>query len=564
MNRTEIATVLETLPLDLERIAAADVKASVVVLLNLVETLAAENEKLREEQQKLKDEINRLKGEQGKPEIKGKTRKRDDLSSEQERKEAAGGEQGKGGRGERQRESKREQIKIDRVQVCPVNGAELPEDAIFKGYESVIVQDLKITTDNVEYRRAVYYSPSQKKTYRGALPPEVKGEFGAGIRALIPTMKPVCNLSEPKIVEFLQNFGVRISAGYISGLLSDPQAVFHREKDELYRTGLECGDYQQIDDTSARVNGENHYTQVVCNPLYTAYFTTEHKDRLSVLDVLRNFAPRRFLFNSETMALLEQFRLSQKLIGRVDSLEKDQPLTEAQITKLLDELQPGPQQRSRLLEAAAIAAYHQETELPVVKLLLCDDAPQFKLLTEELALCWVHDGRHYKKLNPIVPAHRQQWESFRQDYWAFYGQLLQFKQTPTSAEAARLSAEFDRLFSTQTGYAELDERIAKTLAKKAALLVVLRHPQLPLHNNDAELGARAQARVRDVSLHTKSKAGTQAKDTFMTIVQTAKKLGVSAYDYIYDRVSGKFELPSLAQLIREKRKAELHTCPDPP
>lgn len=563
MNRTEIATVFETLPLDIERIETADVKASVVVLLNLVETLAAENEKLKEEQQKLKDEINRLKGEQGKPEMKGKTQKRDDLSSEQERKEASGA-QGKGGRGEQQRESKREQINIDRVQVCPVHRDGLPEDAIFKGYESVLVQDLKITSDKVEYRRAVYYSLSQQQTYRGPLPPGVKGEFGAGMRALIPTMEHVCNLSEPKILAFLRNFNVRISAGYISGLLTDPPAVFHREKDELYRAALECGDYQQIDDTRARVNGENHSTQVVCNPLYTAYFTTEHKDRLSVLDVLRNFAPRRFVFNSETLELLEQFGVSQKLIARVESLAKDQPFTEAQITPRLDELPPGPRQRRRLLEAAAIAAYHQETELPVVKRLRCDDAAQFKRLTEQLALCWVPDGRHDKKLNPIVPAHRQRWERFRQDYWAFYGQLLEFKQTPTSAEAARLSEAFDRLFSTRTDYAELDDRIAKTRAKKEALLAVLRHPELPLHNNDAELGARAQARVRDVSLHTKSKAGTQAKDTFMTLVQTAKKLGVSAYDYIYDRVSGKFELPSLAQLIRQKSNAELHTCPDSP
>ena len=38
----------------------------------------------------------------------------------------------------------------------------------------------------------------------------------------------------------------------------------------------------------------------------------------------------------------------------------------------------------------------------------------------------------------------------------------------------------------------------------------------------------------------------------MTIVQTAKKLGVSVYDYIFDRVRNKFEMLSLAQLIREK------------
>jgi hypothetical protein len=77
-------------------------------------------------------------------------------------------------------------------------------------------------------------------------------------------------------------------------------------------------------------------------------------------------------------------------------------------------------------------------------------------------------------------------------------------------------------------------------------------PQLPLHNNAAELGARVQARVRDVSFQTRSEKGTKIKDTFMTINQTAKKLAVSFYDYVYDRVSGRFELPSLADLITQK------------
>jgi len=55
-----------------------------------------------------------------------------------------------------------------------------------------------------------------------------------------------------------------------------------------------------------------------------------------------------------------------------------------------------------------------------------------------------------------------------------------------------------------------------------------------------------------VSLQTITEEGTKANDTFMTIVQTSKKLGVSAYQYICDRVGGTFEMPSLAQLIREK------------
>jgi len=116
----------------------------------------------------------------------------------------------------------------------------------------------------------------------------------------------------------------------------------------------------------------------------------------------------------------------------------------------------------------------------------------------------------------------------------------------------KLSKEFDLLFGTQTGYDDLDLRIAKTKNKKEGLLAVLRYPELPLHNNDAKLGVRTQVRVIDVSLQTKSKSGPRAKDTFLTIVQTAKKLGINIYKYIYDRVSGQFELPSLAQVIREK------------
>ena len=77
-------------------------------------------------------------------------------------------------------------------------------------------------------------------------------------------------------------------------------------------------------------------------------------------------------------------------------------------------------------------------------------------------------------------------------------------------------------------------------------------PQLPLHNNEAELGPRLQARVRDVSFQTRIEKGTKIKDTFLTINQTAKKLGVSFYDYVYDRVTGQCKLLSLAELITQQ------------
>jgi len=50
------------------------------------------------------------------------------------------------------------------------------------------------------------------------------------------------------------------------------------------------------------------------------------------------------------------------------------------------------------------------------------------------------------------------------------------------------------LFSTKTWYDQLDERIIKTKKKKESLLMVLTIPEIPLHNNAAELAARAKVR----------------------------------------------------------------------
>ena len=64
------------------------------------------------------------------------------------------------------------------------------------------------------------------------------------------------------------------------------------------------------------------------------------------------------------------------------------------------------------------------------------------------------------------------------------------------------------------------------------------------------LGARVSARRRDVSLQSKSRPGTNPMDTYTTINQTCRKHSVSFYDYIRDRFSRKFAMPSLANLIR--------------
>ena len=358
-------------------------------------------------------------------------------------------------------------------------------------------------------------------------------------------------MSEPQVAELLRSVGVQISDGHISNLLIKDQGAFHAEKDALYRAGLASSPWQHLDDTSTRVHGQNGYCHIICNPLYTAYFTTEAKDRLTVLDVLTNRRPRRFLVNAEALGFLEACGLSTVRRQQLAQLPGDTILDDVAIHALLEAHLPGlgPQQRKWILDATAVAAYHAELECPVVRLLVCDDAPQLTLVTDELALCWVHAGRHDKTLVPYVPQHRVLLEDFVQRFWLYYAQLLAYRAHPTPAEAVRLTREFETLFATVTGYAALDERIAKTRTKQGGLLLVLAHPEIPLHNNPAELGARARVRKRDVSFGPRTREGATAWDTFMTLAETATKLGVSFYHYMHDRVSGAYQMPSLADLI---------------
>ena len=213
------------------------------------------------------------------------------------------------------------------------------------------------------------------------------------------------------------------------------------------------------------------------------------------------------------------------------------------------------QQQSRVFEAAALSAYHSQTTTPIVPLLLSDDAPQFRSLTAAHSPCWVHEGRHYKKLMPVVDYHRQLRDDFLKQFWEFYHKLQAYRCQPLQAQAAVLDQDFDTLFSTVTGYNDLDKRIAKTKAKKDRLLTVLKYPEIPLHNNPAELGARRRVRKRDISFGPRTQDGLAAWDTFMTLVATAKKLGVSFYAYVFDRVAEIHALPSLAEIIQQQTPA---------
>ena len=219
----------------------------------------------------------------------------------------------------------------------------------------------------------------------------------------------------------------------------------------------------------------------------------------------------------------------------------------------------GMQTRKWILDAAAVAAYHAQTQWPVARLLVCDGAPQFTWITEELGLCWVHEGRHYKKLFPYVAQHQKLLEDFLGvTSGTSTGSCWPTGSSQPLGRGSGWRGDLTPLrFATKTGYWALDERIGLTRAKKTSLLMVLVHPEIPLHNNSAELDARQRVRKRKISFGPRVAEGTRAWDTFMSLAGTTRKLGVNFYRYINDRISGNSranQIPQLSSIIEERAK----------
>ena len=549
MTASEVEAVLSRIEQQLAGVGALDpvVEQAVEELLNVIERLASGQQALAQEVQRLKEQLQQKK--KGKTTGKGASPKPPtDHSSEKHRRKRLA----KKPASARDRRSFKD-LTIDETIECPVDPATLPPDAVRVEDESVVVQDIEIKPRNIRFARHVHYSPKQNKFFRGALPSGYdRGDFGANLRALILSLKYCGNMSEPKIREFLENFDVQISAGSVSNILTKTADSFAEEFDAIAQAGLASTPYQQTDDTSARVDGQFWHTHILCNPFYAAYFTRPHKDRLTVLEILQNTSDLRFQFGQETLELLRtEFNLPKKWQRTIEAIGETS-LDKTSLATLLDDWfgQGNRQLRTAIEQTAAIVYYRHQTSAPVVETIVCDDAGQFKLLTERLALCWIHAGRHYEKLSPVAPRHVRRLEAFLDRYWDYYQSLQRYRDGPTDTLAKTLQKEFDELFSTRTGYDDLDARIAKTASKKDELLTVLSVPEVPLHNNASELQARVSARRRDVSLHSRSARGARAMDIFTTIVQTAKLHGISAYAYFRDRIGHQFDIPSLAQSIQ--------------
>jgi hypothetical protein len=372
--------------------------------------------------------------------------------------------------------------------------------------------------------------------------------------ALALTLAYSGTMGQAQIRQLFTSVGVRVSAGYLAGLLTDT-ADFAPEAQAVGVAGLACDGYAHLDVTPTRVAGSEQECHVLGNTAFVYYYTDLFRDRQAALRTLQLGAASTFQVNASAWTFLATgapLAASTRVV--LETMPPDRRFTQPAWYGWLDTHLSwlGPQQRQRLSDAAAVGAYQAQTAVPIVDTLVCDDAPTFKGLTADLALCWVHEGRHYKKLTPVIPCHQALLGTFLTDFWTYYRRLRAYQAAPIPALAAELGTAFDTLFSGRTGYVDLDDRIAKTRAKRQALLRVLKKPYLPLTNNPAELAARRRVRKRDASFGARSPAGIRAWDVFHTLIGTASLLGVNVLHYFRDRCSRAGAIPALADLIRQR------------
>jgi len=134
----------------------------------------------------------------------------------------------------------------------------------------------------------------------------------------------------------------------------------------------------------------------------------------------------KFMFNQKALDLMIEFGLATKWQEHIGTMLQTNALSREDIDGLLKTLFPNPKKqgtnRRIVLEAAALAYYQQSKHF--IRHLITDDAPQFNLLALHHGLCWIREGRHYKKLNPFVDMNRKILDNFLERFWNYYRKRL--------------------------------------------------------------------------------------------------------------------------------------------
>ena len=508
-------------------------------LRRLVAELLGEVARLRDENAALREEIARLRGHKGRPKIK---------PSGMERSTAGRAKRTKTKPAKRGQPSQRV---VEEEQVLAITA---PPGSRFKGYEDVVVWDLRLAARRIRYRRQRWLTPDGK-TLVAPLPAGVQGHFGPELRRFVLLQHHQGQVTAERIRAFLNSVGVAISKRQVVRLLTAGSAALIAEAKAVLRAGLETAAWITVDDTGARHRARNGVTTQIGDDRFTVFATSFSKSRRNFLELLRA-GHEDYAINEAALAYMRDHNLAGPVIDQLvahpmrhfaDRSAWQAHLEALGVTRL--EVTPDP---VKIATEGALWGSIRSRGLLEDTAIVSDDAGQFRVATH--ALCWVHAERLVHQLIPFNDHQRRAVELVRQLIWWFYADLKAYQRRPCRQRRAQLRARFDRIFRRRTGFVTLDRLLARLHARKAELLLVLDRPEIPLHTNGSENDLRCHVTKRKVSGGTWSAAGRDARDACLGLIKTCQKLGLSVFDYLGSRlgVPDAPLIPPLPDLVRAR------------
>ena len=444
--------------------------------------------------------------------------------------------------------------KIQRI----IKPKSIPDGSVFKGYEDYNVQDIIIESQEIQLRLAIYIAPDGSRI-RGEIPKEYSlGHFGANLIAHCLSQYYQCHVTEPLLLNQLHDMGIEISSAQLSNILIKNKEVFHKEKEDILKAGLAHSTYLNTDDTGARHDGENGYCTAVGSPLFTYFESTKSKSRVNFLEILQG-DKKVYALTEEALNYAFEQGIGLKTLSILEKFENKKFKDKNAWLSFLKRHHVKVAKDQKIATEGALIGGAFVMGINPYTIIISDGAKQFFVFLH--GLCWVHEERHYRKLIPISEEERIEIEKVRSDIWGFYKKLKEYKKSKNISRAIELSKIFDELFSKTYKSSTINALLSNTRSRKEGLLLVLKYPFIPLHNNDSERDIREYVKKRKISGSTRSEEGRKARDTFTSLKKTCMKLKICFYDYLRDRLITMKNIPQLANLIKEKSESLRYLLP---
>jgi len=314
--------------------------------------------------------------------------------------------------------------------------------------------------------------------------------------------------------------------------------------------GLEISGHINVDDTGARHKGKNGYCTHMGNELFAWFQSTESKSRINFLKLLRG-GRTDYVINNHAFDYMRAQKLPQFQLDRLGECGGSIVQDEAKWKAALESLGFTAERHIRIAtEGALLGSIVHNGLINPELVIVSDDAGQFAVLLH--ALCWIHAERAINKLVGFTDAQREALEEIRSRIWDFYAELKAYKEEPCEEKRTELEGCFDEIFGTRTCHQSLNLALKRISKHKSELLLVLDRPDIPLHNNMSERDIREYVKKRKISGSTRSDLGRCCRDTFTSLKKTCRKLKVSFWEYLTDRVSGGNTIEPLADLMRRQ------------